>query len=225
MSIQHAAHVLGGDVANRTTVLCPGPGHSPLDRSLSITFDADAPDGFLANSFAGDDWQLCRDHVRDALGIVFTGTKRPRSFVPRKIEPEPAAVRKTEYAATLWQEARPIGGTPVETYLHQRGIIIPAVALTGAALRFHSACPFKLDSGEVARLPAMLGAMTGILTGKFQGVHRTALKPDGSGKADVCGLSDPKKMLGSSQQACVRPQRRPRALSSTMPQSRNLASF
>ena len=66
MNISHAATALGGDVAGRNNVLCPGPGHSARDRSLSVTF---AGDDLTAFSFASDDWRECKDHVRARLGL------------------------------------------------------------------------------------------------------------------------------------------------------------
>lgn len=50
-------------------VLAPGPGHSAADRSLSIKLDANAPEGFLVHSFAGDDPIQCRDYVREKAGL------------------------------------------------------------------------------------------------------------------------------------------------------------
>ena len=47
----------------------PGPGHSPKDRSLSVKIDTDAPDGFVVHSFSGDDPIVCRDYVRERLGL------------------------------------------------------------------------------------------------------------------------------------------------------------
>ena len=61
---RQVAHALGGEVAGRDTILAPGPGHSPRDRSLAVKIDPSAPHGFLVHSFAGDDWRECRDHVR-----------------------------------------------------------------------------------------------------------------------------------------------------------------
>jgi hypothetical protein len=58
------ARALGGERSGRDTILCPGPGHSPRDRSLSVRLDPRAPDGFLIYSHAGDDWRECRDYVR-----------------------------------------------------------------------------------------------------------------------------------------------------------------
>src|SRR5262245_34329145 len=63
------ALALGGKVTGRDTILAPGPGHSPHDRSLALKIDPSAPDGFLSFSFAGDDWRDCRDHIRLRLGL------------------------------------------------------------------------------------------------------------------------------------------------------------
>src|SRR6516165_10874850 len=62
------ARALGGDV-NGGSVLAPGPGHSPKDRSLSVKLDTSAPDGFVVHSFAGDDPIRCKDYVRHKAGI------------------------------------------------------------------------------------------------------------------------------------------------------------
>jgi hypothetical protein len=208
MNIFSAAKALGGKVTGRDTVSCPGPGHSAVDRSLSVKFDHGAPDGFVLCSQAGDDWQSCKDHVRQLLGIGSFAPHDRRERLPAPSRPvrapDPAPLQKRAFAASLWNEARPIAGTLVETYLKGRGIDIPGEVYHGDALRFHLACPFRLDSGETGRFPAMLGAMVNIETGELQGVHRTALKADGSGKAEVRGLENPRKMLGSSQGACVR---------------------
>ena len=67
-SIQKIAELLGGEVSGGQ-VCAPGPGHSAGDRSLSVLLDANAPDGFVVNSFADDDAIACRDYVRDKLGL------------------------------------------------------------------------------------------------------------------------------------------------------------
>ena len=68
ISPQQLAAALGGEVSGNE-VLAPGPNHSPKDRSLSIKFDADAPDGMLVHSFAGDDPLVCKDYIRDRAGL------------------------------------------------------------------------------------------------------------------------------------------------------------
>ncbi|MFM9858186.1 toprim domain-containing protein [Pseudoxanthobacter sp. M-2] len=123
------AKAVHGDVSGRDKVLAPGPGHSPRDRSLSILLSSTAPDGFIVDSFAGDDWRVCRDHVRRCLGIVGSrdddrrafdrGRRRlaPREIVwespvdeNRRLEPDPQALG-------VWRPAAPIAGTLAELYL------------------------------------------------------------------------------------------------------------
>src|SRR5215831_10744207 len=67
-NLQSLARALGGEVSG-SQVLAPGPSHSANDRSLSIKLDPSAPDGFVVNSFAGDDPIACKDYVRSKAGI------------------------------------------------------------------------------------------------------------------------------------------------------------
>lgn len=55
MDTRYAARCLGGEMSSRGQIICPGPGHSPKDRSLSVRFDASAPNGSVGYSFASDD--------------------------------------------------------------------------------------------------------------------------------------------------------------------------
>lgn len=64
----HAARSLGGDMTPNG-IVCPGPGHSARDRSLSVMLDPDAPEGFIVHSFSDDDPIQCREHVRSKLGL------------------------------------------------------------------------------------------------------------------------------------------------------------
>ena len=65
--IRAAARALDGE-AHGSYVLAPGPGHSRADRSLKVTPDPAAPDGFVVHSFCGDAFTTCRDHVAERLG-------------------------------------------------------------------------------------------------------------------------------------------------------------
>ena len=60
------AKLLGGEVSGGQ-VLCPGPGHSANDRSLSVKIGKDGQP--VVNSHAGDDWKECCDYVRQRLGM------------------------------------------------------------------------------------------------------------------------------------------------------------
>jgi hypothetical protein len=65
-TLQSWARALGGEVCGEQ-VLCPGPGHSAADRSLSVMIGRDgAP---IVNNFSPrNNWQECKDHVRKLTG-------------------------------------------------------------------------------------------------------------------------------------------------------------
>lgn len=165
MSIINAANALGGEVTGRNSILCPGPGHSPRDRSLSVTF---AGDDFTVFSHAGDDWRECKDHVRERLGLGDFTPAETRS--PVIVTPTPEDRDRIERAGTLWREARPIEGTPAVAYLASRG-----VSYQGEALRWHPSCPF----GKGERHGCMIGLVRNIVTNEPQAIHRTAIDATG----------------------------------------------
>ena len=68
LDIRTLRQALGGE-ASSGCLRCPGPGHSAADRSLSVKLDTEAPEGFLVHSFAGDDPIVCKDYVREKLGL------------------------------------------------------------------------------------------------------------------------------------------------------------
>ncbi len=175
LSTKSIAAALGGE-ARGNRILCPGPGHSRHDRSLSVTFN---PDGsFVAHSFAGDDFKECRDHIKARLGI---SDERPVSVI--QTAPDLSGLldvrRRIQRARRIWLESVPIAGTLAETYLASRGL-----AYDGEALAFH------------APTRAMVALMTDAVTGEPCGVHRTFLN-DTACKID-------KKMLGRARGAVVR---------------------
>jgi hypothetical protein len=114
-SAQQIAAALGGEV-RKNQVRAPGPGHRPHDRSLSVKLSATAPDGFVVHSFAGDDPMMCRDYVKQRLGMT-------SSFEPSKHfngHTDPAAViRKVKRKAAAPASVTKKRGVPVTTYLYQ----------------------------------------------------------------------------------------------------------
>jgi hypothetical protein len=77
LSIETVAQILGGEASGHQ-VRAPGPGHGPDDRSLSLKIDHEAPDGFVAHSFAGDDPIECKTYVVKKLGLTLgNGVNRP----------------------------------------------------------------------------------------------------------------------------------------------------
>lgn len=166
MNLHHAAKALGGDVAGRRSVLCPGPRHSARDRSLSVTFTTGGD--FTVFSHAGDDWRECKDHVRQRLGLGDFTPAETRS--PVVVTPTPEDRDRIERAGTLWREARRIEGTPAVAYLASRG-----VSYQGEALRWHPSCPF----GKGERHGCMIALVRNIVTNEPQAIHRTAIDPHG----------------------------------------------
>ena len=179
------ARALGGEVSGRG-VTCPGPGHSPRDRSLSVLPSATSPDGFVVFSHAGDDWQACRDHVRERLGLppFRPGLPQKRALGARQCAPghrDSAAPVKAatgppdnKRAMDIWGESREPHRTLVEEHLNGRGLLLPYEAAF-EAIRYHRDCPFRSE-----RFPAMVCLVRNIVTNKQQAIHRTALMPDGT---------------------------------------------
>jgi putative DNA primase/helicase len=74
----------------------------------------------------------------------------------------------------IWTEASDPRGTLVEDYLRSRRLELPC-EVANEAIRFHPNCRFGSD-----RFPAMICLVRNIVTNEPQGVHRTALMPDGT---------------------------------------------
>jgi phage/plasmid primase-like uncharacterized protein len=116
---------------------------------------------------------------------------QPCSFQPAMGNARASDQERAEWARTIWRQARPAPGTLVDDYLFGRGLI----GSVPAAIRFHPA--LKHPSGLY--FPAMVAAVED-LDGNIVAIHRTFLKPDASGKAEV----EPAKMaLGSVKGGAV----------------------
>jgi putative DNA primase/helicase len=100
--------------------------------------------------------------------------------VPAAIKPtdDPAAVqRRRDRATSLWRGSVPTLGTLAATYLTARAL--PGLA-SSLALRFRSDCPHP----DRSRLPAMVAEVADV-NGTMIALHRTFLRADGGGKANV----------------------------------------
>jgi len=183
------ARALGGAASGRK-ISAPGPGHGPGDRSLSVTLDPDAPEGFVAHSFAGDPWEACRDHVKAALGLpAFTSTRMVRRSLVRPNDRD-----RTAFPRAIWAQGGDLRGTLAEKYLNGRGLNFdPELA---GALRFHPRCPF--GKGGVV-VPALVAAFHPVRVSCDQpptAIHRTGLTWAGD-KID-------KMMLGPVRECAVK---------------------
>lgn len=209
------ARALGGETCGRDTVLAPGPGHSPRDRSLAIRLSAEAPDGFLIYSHAGDDWRACRDHVRSRLGLPAwqPGDEQRRAIPERHVAKWDFAAVDAEAAIPprlneddllrinagrrIWNEAADPCGTLAEIYLRQHRRLDLPDDLTGTVLRFHPACPWRDENtGRVIRVPALIAPFRSIDDDEITGIQRVALNQDGSKSG--------RRMLGIVQRAAIK---------------------
>src|SRR6476646_2766726 len=145
-SVTEAARLLDGEAAG-DRVLCPGPGHSSRDRSLSVRFDPNAPGGYLVHSYASDDWSACRDYVRERLGLAPWGgppQAQSRNCLPPAHPARLATLvahddfaARTDAAMRIWGETVRLSGTLGERYrVEHRKLDIAALSL-GHALRWH----------------------------------------------------------------------------------------
>jgi putative DNA primase/helicase len=209
------AKALGGEVCGRDTVLAPGPGHSPRDRSLAVRLDRAAPDGFLIYSHAGDDWRACREHVRSRLCLPpWQPGDEQRRTIPQQHVPkwDMAAIEadaeippqlseddllRINAARGVWNEAADPRGTLAEKYLREMRRLDLPDNLAGTVLRFHPCCRWHDETtGLTIRLPALVVPFRSIESDKITGIHRIALKPDGS-KID-------RRMLGIVHGAAIK---------------------
>jgi hypothetical protein len=100
------------------------------------------------------------------------------------------AIRNLAAAQRIWGQGLDPYYSIIQDYLHIRGgLELPPPSALGPVIRFHPECP----CGDL-RLPAMIALLSDPVTGApTGGIHRTFLKADGSGKADI---PKPKMMLG-----------------------------
>lgn len=110
--------------------------------------------------------------VRNAAGSTWSPPEAARTTAT------PDTASRTRAALAIWHEAIPIQGTVAEVYLSARGL----VGETSTALRYHPALRHPNATGTFPALVALIRSTT---TGEPVAVHRTYLRRDGTGKADV----------------------------------------
>jgi hypothetical protein len=124
------------------------------------------------------------DEARRFLSLPHDPSASSRASTP------PARTGLREAARRLFHSAKPVRGTIAETYLRKRGI---SDAHAIFALRCHSRCLHRAQSGAPAEAwPALIAAVTD-LRGTITGVLRTWLARDGSDKAP---LATPRRAMG-----------------------------
>jgi putative DNA primase/helicase len=193
---QQLRAALGGEIVGQQ-VLCPGPGHSPNDRSLAVKPTNNG--GFVVHSHAGDDWRDCQEYVRQRLGLppwrpgdeqqrrvprqhlrAFDQAATNQEADERRPRTEDEKVRM-EQAIRIWSSGTDPRGTLAEQYLNeQRKLELPA-KLAGEVLRFHARCPWRdEDTGQTMFVPALIAAFHSFDDDRVTAIHRIALRPDAS---------------------------------------------
>ncbi|MGQ4274958.1 DUF7146 domain-containing protein [Terrihabitans sp. B22-R8] len=202
MNLRAYAKALGGRVAGAQSILAPGPGHSPADRSLSVLFSTNTPpgkDGFIVHSYAGDDPIQCRDYVRQRLGLgdwkaspewpSSASSSPPPQSSPSAITDAEQA-RRVARALAIWNSASDPRGTVVEVYLRSRAVGLEDT-ITGQVIRFRPALSYA-----GSRCSGMVCLMRDVRTDEPCGIQRTILKADGT-KID-------RLMLGRAKGAAIK---------------------
>jgi hypothetical protein len=161
-----------------------------------------ADGGFVAHSFAGDDWTACRDYVSERLGLGDWRQQRPAMPVLRMskptaapAEPDDNAARRIAVAGAIWRQTVPLPGTPAETYLRSRGLRLDEDF--GHVVRFHPAL-----SRDGATAAGMVALFRDAVTNAPCGIHRTFL--DSDGRALMRNGAKDKRMLGRAKGAAIK---------------------
>lgn len=172
--------------------LCFCPAHHNT-RTPALSVSDGAEGRLLARCHAGCTFPEIMDALR-GLGLVEGGgaytPPDPLEFARRMAEEQAEAEKRAQQALRLWGETRPIAGTVAENYLRGRGITCPLPE----SIRFHQTCWHK----SARRFPALVALVEGA---EGFAVHRTYLRADGAGKADV---EPAKAMLGACAGGAVR---------------------
>ena len=180
------------------------PAHGGHNRNLSVWADQQGIACFKCFSKGCETREIVA-----ALGAVAAVA----TSAPRRAKAKPANEgERIKRALEIWRAAREPRGTVVQDYLFGRGWTgeMPTALCGGASsaelaragiglaspasIRFHP----RLWYAPGVYLPAMVAAIEN-LDGRIVGVHRTYLKPDGTGKAEV----EPNKKALGRERGCA----------------------
>ncbi|HYJ51576.1 MAG TPA: toprim domain-containing protein [Allosphingosinicella sp.] len=182
---QEIVERLGGEWSPKGG-MCRCPAHDDRTPSLSVRPGARR---LLFHCFAGCE-TIRVIAALGALGMLRAGRKAHHGVGPAPVE---ADRRNAGAAARLWAAARPIEGSPAESYLRGRRLMLAV-----SDLRYHPRVPYGRGALAIFR-PAMLAAVRD--NAGLVAVHRTFLDPRTAGLAD---LALPKRALGRLGQGAVR---------------------
>ena len=193
MDAAEIAKTLGGRKVGRTWMACC-PAHDDREPSLSIS--AGKAGKVLVRCHAGcDQIQVIAALRSRGLWPGQDGPRRPyRSVAAPEPDRNANALEKArrKFVARILCRTGSASGSLVECYLASRGIVSPLPP----DLRFHP----RLRHPSGAYAPAMVAAIRNV-SGDVTGLHRTWLRDDGAGKAN---LAPAKAMLGVCRGGAVR---------------------
>jgi putative DNA primase/helicase len=125
-------------------------------------------------------WHCASCQDRDAVTAAVRNVTARDWTAPPTPAPERAVdpASRIRAAMALWDASIPTAGTLAEVYLAARGLAGEA----STALRFHPALRHPNATGT---FPALVALIVSTSTGEPVAIHRTYLRRDGAGKADV----------------------------------------
>ncbi|WP_171744766.1 toprim domain-containing protein [Sphingomonas sp. AP4-R1] len=189
---------IGSDIVKRLGgtwrpggAMCLCPAHADRRPSLSVRVGHHA---LLFKCFAGCD---SRDVINEILRLDENALHHVEQASHSSAR-MPSDLWRRQQALRIWDEARPLAGTPAEIYLRRRRI-----ALLPRALRFHPRTPLG-QGDDVEFRPAMIAALhDGGLhdEGRFIAIQRTFFDSDDARRAR--DLADPRMTLGRPEHAAV----------------------
>lgn len=148
--------LIGGEITASGSILAPGPGHSPDDRSMSVTPSSRNADGYVVHSFSErTSWQECKAYVNRLVEQWLLRELNEedderierlsplRSSVPAGRTPE----EKIRSARQRWNRADTRLGKSAKGYLRSRCLELPP-ALIGRVVRFEPNGRWYHDEGD-----------------------------------------------------------------------------
>lgn len=186
--------------------------------------------GNMANGIDAISWVLnenpvkVRNEIADYLGIDEKFAEKHESAAQRKpasvikmpvtnqASNEAEAAKSRTKAQKLWSEARPLSSTKIATgYLASRGLWLDPKAFDltflDSSIRLHPSVEYweADDNGQfklIGHFPCLLSCVFNY-QGQIVSMHRTYLKADGSGKADVACAKKLVTPFGDMSGACI----------------------
>lgn len=192
MSLREIVKALGGgDIYhNGRSANVPAPGHSPTDRSVSLTLNNGR---VVIHCFSNrDDWRAVADFLRDKN--LIDAQNRPTgasgSFDSAGDTPLRTTLERQQAASRLWERGRPITRTLGERHCRLRKIsrVLPGPE----TLRFSHEVPISAYRGAGRTKPALMAGVRNA-TGELTAVELHYLDPSGHRAA---GLRLSRKTIG-----------------------------